>query len=427
MALKDLVTPAMSSDGGGGYYNTTTNNKKTVNYDTVGGVNTNSTAGTANYGTVNYNPVAAFDPVKLGAYGRTSSFSTAEDMAKMLGIDYNYDNILRMYQNAVQAENDMKMKEYGMTENKFYDTLSGTQNVALDTIRRSLSPAVANGASMGMQANNVLSSILGLQQESVASSTQLAQDRNLLIDELAANQAKAPIDATKYYNTLGVDMGTLANNKYASDVQYDIGAMDYAATGNRTLNDTLLGIFDTQSRSADNKYTTDSNSRDNKYNTEQNRLNEIAKNNTNLSIANMNNATQNSYNKSYFESLNNSNNTADFSTSLMKAINSKNFDEYLALMGSNTNMTYDQIRARWDELNPTTTNTGKKTSGSSGSTGTVNKSFGLSAYNGLTVTDAMSKAVANNDFLTFQTLMAGQGVNGDQISKQWNQLKNSKK
>lgn len=158
---------------------------------------------------------------------KAPSYMTGDAMAKNLGIDYNYKNILNKLNVATTDEYALKNKEYATTENQFYNQMYGAQGTALDTIRKSQAQAIATGASRGLQSANELASMLGLQQETVASATELAQQRNMLKDKEAGAYTQNVVDATNTYNTLGTTFGNLINNKYAADVQNNVGIMEY--------------------------------------------------------------------------------------------------------------------------------------------------------------------------------------------------------
>ena len=88
---------------------------------------------------------------------------------------------------ATIAQFNAQREQNRQNENAFYNQMYNTQKTAMDTIRQSNAAAVASGASRGVQAAQELSSLLGLQQESVASATELAQaNRQTAQEETAA-------------------------------------------------------------------------------------------------------------------------------------------------------------------------------------------------------------------------------------------------
>ena len=95
--------------------------------------------------------------------------------------------ILDKYNAATAAQFAAQREQNRQTENAFYNQMYDTQKTAMDTIRQSNAAAVSSGASRGVQAANELSALLGLQQESVQSATELANaNRQTAQEETAA-------------------------------------------------------------------------------------------------------------------------------------------------------------------------------------------------------------------------------------------------
>ena len=95
--------------------------------------------------------------------------------------------ILDKYNAATIAQFNAQREANRQAENQFYNQMYNTQKTAMDTIRQANAAAVASGASRGVQAAQELSSLLGLQEESVASATELAQaNRQTAAEETAA-------------------------------------------------------------------------------------------------------------------------------------------------------------------------------------------------------------------------------------------------
>lgn len=208
----------------------------------------------------------------------SAQLRSAADLAALYGgINYDENAIRGQFQDATAAEYAAKEKEYAATEKQFYNRLYGTQSTALDSIRKANASAVATGASRGMQAANELSSILGLEQTSTDDSTQLAQDRNLLVDQKTAALKQDVVDALKYANDTKLSLGSLGSNIYASDAQIDIGKLDYAARldaaakalqGNQLAANAQLGSA--QIAADASKYGADKNLQGTQYNADKN-------------------------------------------------------------------------------------------------------------------------------------------------------------
>lgn len=200
-----------------------------------------------------------------------ASLRSIEDLASLYGgITYDEAAIRAKFDAATKAEYDLKRKEYEATANKFYEQMYGTQATALDTIRRNNAAAVATGASRGIQAANELSAILGLQETNTRTASELAQQRNLLADQEAAAFAKNIVDAMTTSNAVKQALANLAANLYASDTQFDVGAMQYYAALNQAAQ-ALQGTIYNADRNLDaSKYAADQNLAGVQYNADKN-------------------------------------------------------------------------------------------------------------------------------------------------------------
>lgn len=95
--------------------------------------------------------------------------------------------ILDKYNAATVAQYNAQREQLRQSENQFYNQMYNTQRTAMDTIRQNNAAAVSTGASRGVQAAQELSALLGLQQESVAGATEVAQaQRQTAQEETAA-------------------------------------------------------------------------------------------------------------------------------------------------------------------------------------------------------------------------------------------------
>lgn len=155
-----------------------------------------------------------------------SNFS--KDQAENYGLTYGYDDIKSRFDDATKAQFDVSRQQATQNENQFYGQNYTGQQTALDTLKKTQSEAIANGASRGAQAANALSVLLAGQQNATQQATSLAQERaNLNAQEQAAyaqNATQAMSDA----NTLG-------SNMYSTDTQFNLGKMEaYAAENTAT-------------------------------------------------------------------------------------------------------------------------------------------------------------------------------------------------
>lgn len=176
-------------------------------------------------------------------------------LAQSLGVTYDYDSILGKFNDVTKAQMDLAKKQQTHSENKYYSDMYNTQMSSLDTIKKANAQAVATGASRGMQAANELSSILGLQQESVAGATDLAAARSELIDKEREAYATNALNALQQANNTALSLGNLNANIYATDTQFDVGQMDYYAR----LDAAMKQLMAAQEQANGNRYAADQN------------------------------------------------------------------------------------------------------------------------------------------------------------------------
>lgn len=171
-----------------------------------------------------------------------------QSLADQLGVQFTYDRdaIEKIYQDATKAS--LRTEMGSGTENKYYQHLADAQNTALDTIRQQYGSAVASGASKGMQAANMLSTILGTTQTANEEATQLAVDRQALVNQYAQQLRQDSVDALKYSNDMASQIGTLSHQLYNDDIQKLTAQLAY----NQAINTDAAGY-------AANKYTAQSN------------------------------------------------------------------------------------------------------------------------------------------------------------------------
>lgn len=160
---------------------------------------------------------------------RTGYLRSAKELADLYDINYDMDTIREIYDGATEAKYALLSKELEQAENDFYTNNANANATLLDTLRKATSSAIATGASRGLAGAEQLGLMMEAQQGLVEESTNLAQERANMADEIAKEKAKNIIDALEYSNDLKTTLGGFSTNDYASDTQYDVGLLDWAA------------------------------------------------------------------------------------------------------------------------------------------------------------------------------------------------------
>lgn len=153
-------------------------------------------------------------------------------LQQALGTDltYDFDAIKGIYDAATQQAN-LATQNSG-AERSYYKMLGDAQNSALDAIRKGYSSAVANGATKGMQAANMLSTILGTTQEANEQATALATAKQQRANEYAGALAENAKQALAYSNDTQNGLATLSRQLYNDDIQKYTSLLGFKQQGN---------------------------------------------------------------------------------------------------------------------------------------------------------------------------------------------------
>ena len=163
--------------------------------------------------------------------------------------------ILDKFNAATTAQYNVQREQNRQAENQFYNQMYNTQQTAMDTIRKSNAAAVSTGASRGVQAANELSAILGLEQESVASATELANaNRQTAQEETAAvleNVLKAYQQAIQEKQTMvqqGIEAESVVSTQQSAQATTDQTSRDALQSAAETGLDNYLSEVSAQGK-----------------------------------------------------------------------------------------------------------------------------------------------------------------------------------
>ena len=183
-----------------------------------------------------YIPAAPADPVILGKLNQALAelealkkpvVRSADELAKIYGIDYNEKNILNNYNdatneyyaNVIKEQNDLR-NDYVRNNGQYLDNVT---EAYLDSYRNAAPTATGKGT----VAANTLSTQLNASQMNAANDYGMLQSVNNLEEAKKAELAKNPDLARQYYNRIGTYLSNLSANLNKSDVQQYVGDLDY--------------------------------------------------------------------------------------------------------------------------------------------------------------------------------------------------------
>ena len=168
------------------------------------------------------------------------SIRGVDDLSSLLGVNFTYDRraIESIYQDATKAAFNASNTAQKNSESAFNRSMASAQDSGLDTIRQLNNSAIASGANKGMQAANVLSTILGNSQAAAEQATGLMQDRQKMIADYATQMKEDSVNALKYSNEMASSIGQLAHQYYNDDIQQLTAQLAY----NQGINTDYAGV-----------------------------------------------------------------------------------------------------------------------------------------------------------------------------------------
>ena len=140
-------------------------------------------------------------------------------LANKYGITAGYDDIKKIYGDAVDASYDAQRKVYDQGTAAYYETIRNNAATLLDTLRKANASALATGSTRGVAAAQQLSALLAAAQSGSQGALDLANKIFNLGDTYKADRLAADRDALTTSNTAGATLGQLSTDQYAAMVQ----------------------------------------------------------------------------------------------------------------------------------------------------------------------------------------------------------------
>ena len=140
-------------------------------------------------------------------------------LANKYGITADYDDIKKIYGDAVDASYDAQRKVYDQGTAAYYETIRNNAATLLDTLRKANASALATGSTRGVAAAQQLSALLAAAQSGSQGALDLANKIFNLGDTYKADRLAADRDALTTANTAGATLGQLSTDQYAAMIQ----------------------------------------------------------------------------------------------------------------------------------------------------------------------------------------------------------------
>ncbi len=150
------------------------------------------------------------------AYNTGAQIRPVEDLGfSQEQLDRN--KLLALYNQAAKTQYDVGNTEYEQAFNEYGRGLNSAQDSYIAAMRQANANAIASGAARGTQAANELSTMLGLQQQSVSGATDLANQRAQLGLDYAKALSEARVNAESEAFDRNRTVAELLSQYFASD------------------------------------------------------------------------------------------------------------------------------------------------------------------------------------------------------------------
>ena len=177
-----------------------------------------------------------YTPAEAIAVTNPTLMNTQEYLAK-LGLSdyqYNYNDILNNLNNATDAGYASTKNELANANAEYNRNMAAQQQSVADSIRNQQQAAVSTGMTKGMQAAQMLSSLLGNSQTSATGAQELASNRYQSALDYASQLRE---DASSALDKSNAAQETLMSNirqLYNDDIQQKTADLEYNASVNET-------------------------------------------------------------------------------------------------------------------------------------------------------------------------------------------------
>jgi hypothetical protein len=144
---------------------------------------------------------------------------TSDELAKMYGINYDYDYILNLLNQGSAKKRDEVLGQIDRDRANSLRSGQGMFGQYLDALRQTKSNAVATGVNKGTLAAQELMAMLGTQDKLSQEQLMMNQLSQKTFDEYATNASMNQSLAFTNSNAIKQYLGTLSSNLNANDVQ----------------------------------------------------------------------------------------------------------------------------------------------------------------------------------------------------------------
>lgn len=155
----------------------------------------------------------------LGGYG----------LGDIYQLDYDRNKIEQIFNQGTDAQYALMQKEAQVAENNYANQQFQNQFNTMEALRAQRNEQIASGMARGLSAASDQATALGIQQEAMNGALELAQNRQMQADQIAAEYAQNVVKALQEANSVKTAMAQVAANLYEADMLGYTGELSAAA------------------------------------------------------------------------------------------------------------------------------------------------------------------------------------------------------
>lgn len=150
-------------------------------------------------------------------------------LGDLFELDYDRNEIEKIFNQGTDAAYAVKQKENQIAQNQYANNQFANQQSAVEALRQQRNSQIASGMARGLNAAQEQGTILGIQQEGAAGALELANERQIMADEIAAEYAQNVISAMQESNAVKQAMANVSAALYEADMLGYTGELSAAA------------------------------------------------------------------------------------------------------------------------------------------------------------------------------------------------------
>ena len=150
-------------------------------------------------------------------------------LGDLFGLTYDRGEIEKIFNQGTDASYALKQKENQIAQNQYANNQFAQQQSAVESLRQQRNSQIASGMARGLNAAQEQGTILGVQQQGAAGALELANERQVMADEIAAEYAQNVITAMQESNAVKQAMANVSSALYEADMMGYTGELSAVA------------------------------------------------------------------------------------------------------------------------------------------------------------------------------------------------------